>query len=284
MESNLPVDVENLPNVLEILGIITDSEHTVATVTGISKTDLQTKENIELADNKGFPSGETVFSHTFEEEVETSYNSVPVSDLKSEDSQSLTQEAPVLMDTDDSNVLRLNKIVDGNNVTVITLGEIDLHSTMCNTMETNEHQVHAAVAPVYNSDIPVHGKGGNNTEMPASTSSQSNTHDQNSELDCKDIITEESPLDNFSRNHRHGKLLQSIYVPDVGNKWYDVRGKLVTRPIDPKKLPNAFGYLPIYGRPKSKANLAEFQNEKIREFVGFDLSDQEYGNLAQYCR
>lgn len=189
------------------------------------------------------------------------------------------------MDSNDRNIIPLDKIVDDS----ITLSQTELHSTMSYSMETNddEHQVHKSQAPLGNCDIP---ERENNTNMVTATYNESNTNvqttaAQNSVTDSNDMkCTEGNLQDGYSTDHRHGRHLKNIYVPDEGNKWYDVKGNLVTRPIDPKKLPNAFGYLPIYGRPKSKANLADFQDERIREFVGFDLSDQEFNNLAQYCR
>lgn len=275
MESNLAIDVDNSP--LDI-----DSNST-------SKTDLQTKGNIELAVNKGFSTNETVFIHNFEvsieREYETSYDSVLVGDLKSE-VKVLTEE---LMDTDDSNILLLDKVVGSSNVTDITLGQTELQSTVSCAVETNEHQVCKDVAPLYNCDIPEQGEG-NNTEMSPAPPIQSNINVQTtvaqSSVTGSEIVmsAEENLQDRYLTDHQQGRHLKSIYVPDVGNKWYDVKGNLVTRPIDPKKLPHAFGYLPIYGRPKSKAKLAEFEDERIREFVGFDLNDQEFDNLAQYCR
>lgn len=189
------------------------------------------------------------------------------------------------MDTDESNILPLDKIVDDS----LAFGQTELHSTMADSTKTNEneHQVHKSVGPLHNCDVPEHGECENNTEVVAATKNTDvqTTEAQTSVTDSNDIkCTEENLQDAYSTDHRHGKQLTNIYVPDTGNKWYDVKGNLVTRPIDPKKLPNAFGYLPIYGRPKSKANLADFQDEKIREFVGFDLSDQEFHSLAQYCR
>lgn len=191
-----------------------------------------------------------------------------------------------------ANILMLGKVIDDTNVKGQTesLGETELHPTLSTTMETNEHQVCEAVAQLNNCEMPGHAENINNTETSLATPIQSNiivqsTEVQNSVIDNKDVIsTAENLQGTYSTDHRQGRHLKSIYVPDVGNKWYDVKGNLVTRPIDPKNLPNAFGYLPIYGRPKSKAGLAEFQDERIREFVGFDLNDQEFDNLAQYCR
>lgn len=283
MESNLPVHVENSTNELIILEIITESDPA-----STSKTDIQAQDNIKVAANQGCSSTEAVFTQNFAvamEAFETSNNSraFHASDLKCNDTIILTEDTPVLIDTDGSNIIPLDKIL-GSNVSGITPGQSELHSTMSDFMETNdnEHQVHEAVAPLYNCNKPDHEDCENNAEMLATTHDRSTNEAQNSEANCKDKKL--NPQDEYTTDHRYGRHLKNIYVPDVGNKWYDVKGNLVTRPIDPKKLPNAFGYLPIYGRPTSKANLADFQNEKIREFIGFDINDQEFENLAQYCR
>lgn len=188
------------------------------------------------------------------------------------------EEAPVLMDTD--------AIVNDESA----LGQTELHLTMSNLKETNDNKAEAPLNKCDVSEVSEHGEAETKIDMlaPAHMESNTNVHTTEKQISPTDGIemqlTEESSQDDYSTDHRHGRHLTNIFVPDVGNKWYDVKGNLVTRPIDPKKLPNAFGYLPIYGRPKSKANLAEFQDERIREFVGFDLGDQEFDNLAQYCR
>lgn len=196
------------------------------------------------------------------------------------------------MDTDNI-IIPLDKIIEGNKVTVITSEQSELQSTMSTSMETNdsESQLSKDSVPLYNCEIPENGEDGKNTtETLAATPIQLNssfpvTESLNSTTDSMVKLANGDTHEGFSAHRRrHGRYSTNIYVPDIGNKWYDVKGKLVTRPIEPKKLPDAFGYLPIYGRPKSKANLTEYQDEKIREFVGFDLNDQEFENLAQYCR
>ncbi|XP_059047986.1 snRNA-activating protein complex subunit 3 [Achroia grisella] len=75
----------------------------------------------------------------------------------------------------------------------------------------------------------------------------------------------------------------NLYCESLGPKMYDVRGSLVTETLIPKNLPEAFTYLPIYGRPNSKAEVPEFYSNKIREFVGCDLDDEAFKQLADYC-
>ncbi|KAM3960384.1 proximal sequence element A Pbp49 [Aphomia sociella] len=75
-----------------------------------------------------------------------------------------------------------------------------------------------------------------------------------------------------------------LYAEDTGPKIYDIKGNLVSRPIIPENLPEAFSCLPVFGRCKNKAGLAEFQENKIKEFVGSNLSDEEFKDLSNYCR
>ncbi|XP_046966873.1 snRNA-activating protein complex subunit 3 [Vanessa cardui] len=74
-----------------------------------------------------------------------------------------------------------------------------------------------------------------------------------------------------------------LYAEDKGPKWYPVRGNIVTPPIITKNLPEAFKFMPIFGAPKSRLDLEDFQNAKVREYVGCDLGDEEFNKLASYC-
>ncbi|XP_052748023.1 uncharacterized protein LOC113510856 [Galleria mellonella] len=82
----------------------------------------------------------------------------------------------------------------------------------------------------------------------------------------------------------HKVKKNNFYGEDLGPKIYHINDSMVSRTLIPKNLPAAFSYLPIYGRSKSKAELPEFQNNKIREFVGCDLGDEEFKDIADYCR
>lgn len=76
----------------------------------------------------------------------------------------------------------------------------------------------------------------------------------------------------------------NLYAPDTGPQMYQARGNLVTRPIITKNLPKVFQYLPIYGKPAPNTSLDEFYTNKVRDFVGFDLNDEEFEDLENYCR
>lgn len=75
----------------------------------------------------------------------------------------------------------------------------------------------------------------------------------------------------------------SLYGPDVGPKIYNIKGNLVTPPIIANNLPKIFNYLPVFGKPKSKDDLEKFYSNKIREFVGFDMNDEQFDKLAEMC-
>ncbi|KAI8434517.1 hypothetical protein MSG28_012521 [Choristoneura fumiferana] len=75
----------------------------------------------------------------------------------------------------------------------------------------------------------------------------------------------------------------SLYGPDVGSKMYKIKGNLVTPPIIANNLPKIFDYLPVFGKPKSKDDLENFYSSKIREFVGFDMNDEQFDKLANMC-
>lgn len=76
----------------------------------------------------------------------------------------------------------------------------------------------------------------------------------------------------------------NIFLNDTMPQWYHVRGALVTPPVSSKNFPKAFEGLPIYGKPKCKADIERFQTEKLREFIGCDLDDEEFDELSKYCR
>ncbi|CAH0758286.1 unnamed protein product [Diatraea saccharalis] len=68
-----------------------------------------------------------------------------------------------------------------------------------------------------------------------------------------------------------------------GPKMYEISGNLVTPTLITKNLPDQFNALPIYGRPKNKTELPEFYKQKMRQFVGYDLNDEEFDKLSKYC-
>ncbi|XP_041973853.1 uncharacterized protein LOC121729409 isoform X2 [Aricia agestis] len=74
-----------------------------------------------------------------------------------------------------------------------------------------------------------------------------------------------------------------LFAPVTGPKLYNVKGNNVTPPIIARNLPQAFKFLPIHGRPKSNDHLKEFSLNKIREFVGGALNDDEFVKLARSC-
>jgi hypothetical protein len=75
-----------------------------------------------------------------------------------------------------------------------------------------------------------------------------------------------------------------LYAEVKGPSFYYVKGNLVTPPVICKNLPDQFRSLPIYGRPERRSELPEFFHNKIREFVGYDLNDEEFAKLSKYCR
>ncbi|CAB3245019.1 unnamed protein product [Arctia plantaginis] len=75
----------------------------------------------------------------------------------------------------------------------------------------------------------------------------------------------------------------NLYDNDTGPQMYMAKGNLVTRPIITKNLPKVFQYLPIYGKPGPNTTLEEFYTNKVRDFVGFDLNDEEFEDLENYC-
>ncbi|XP_039758455.1 uncharacterized protein LOC120632595 isoform X2 [Pararge aegeria] len=76
---------------------------------------------------------------------------------------------------------------------------------------------------------------------------------------------------------------QMLYAEDEGPKLYQVKGSIVTPPIVTKNLMEAFKFLPIFGKPKPTEDLNKFLTEKIREYVGCDLNDEEFGNVVKFC-
>lgn len=81
---------------------------------------------------------------------------------------------------------------------------------------------------------------------------------------------------------KDNKKLQ-LFTEDNGPFFYNVQGNVVTEPIITKNLPKVFKPLGIFGKPKSGSDVADFQNRKLKEFVGLGLGDEEYDELAKYC-
>lgn len=84
-------------------------------------------------------------------------------------------------------------------------------------------------------------------------------------------------------NSIYGFLVGSKVICDLECRLF-ISGKIVTPPIIAKNLPDVFKSLPVFGSPKNSAELEEFQNAKVREFVGCALTDEEFGALADFCR
>lgn len=146
-------------------------------------------------------------------------------------------------------------------------------------------------------------------EVPASLSDtvlpSDNATTTHSDLESPKQVDPEN-LDttaNFSLQHQNtSKLLPSecdrvisdsgcknlkkvdIFVEDSGPKWHKVYGNIVTPPFIPNKLVDAFDSLPIFGKPDSIENLQDYQQKKLRSFIGFDLNDDEFQKLSDYCR
>ncbi|XP_038222083.1 uncharacterized protein LOC119839722 [Zerene cesonia] len=77
--------------------------------------------------------------------------------------------------------------------------------------------------------------------------------------------------------------LSDLYVPDVGAKWYKVTGNIVTPPMNFKKLPDIFTSFPINGRPKTKNDVDNVLEKNLRDFVGAEVSDEDYEKLVEFC-
>ncbi|XP_063383433.1 snRNA-activating protein complex subunit 3 isoform X1 [Cydia fagiglandana] len=88
--------------------------------------------------------------------------------------------------------------------------------------------------------------------------------------------------DAYDYDHTKRKKID-LYGPDIGPKIYNVQGNLVTPPIIAKNLPDMFNGLPIFGRPAPKEDIEDFYSRKIRDFVGCDLNDEQFKNLANEC-
>lgn len=113
-----------------------------------------------------------------------------------------------------------------------------------------------------------------------SVSSQSTSSDCNTNREVLINAAADCYIDpNLKRNAK-----VSIFGEDKGPKLYPVKGNVVTPPIISKNLPVAFQFMPIYSKSASKDTIDEIQNNRVREYVGFDLSDNEYEKLEHFCR
>lgn len=74
-----------------------------------------------------------------------------------------------------------------------------------------------------------------------------------------------------------------LFAEDPGPIWHKISNPMVTPPIIAENLLLQFKDLPIFGAPDSSSNLEEYEDNKIREFVGFDLNDEEFDELKNYC-
>ncbi|XP_032514514.2 snRNA-activating protein complex subunit 3 [Danaus plexippus] len=112
-----------------------------------------------------------------------------------------------------------------------------------------------------------------------SVSSQSTSSDCNTNREVLINAAADCYIDpNLKRNAK-----VSIFGEDKGPKLYPVKGNVVTPPIISKNLPVAFQFMPIYSKSASKDTIDEIQNNRVREYVGFDLSDNEYEKLEHFC-
>ncbi|CAH0718068.1 unnamed protein product, partial [Brenthis ino] len=102
-----------------------------------------------------------------------------------------------------------------------------------------------------------------------------------SESHASSKIDTEVPINMDPTLYKNNRV--ELYAEDKGPKLYPVRGNIVTPLLITKNLPQAFRFMPIYGRPKTKKDLEKFQRSKVREFVGCDLNDEEFNNLVNFC-
>ncbi|XP_069360173.1 uncharacterized protein Pbp49 isoform X1 [Maniola hyperantus] len=109
-----------------------------------------------------------------------------------------------------------------------------------------------------------------------------NSHDslRNNNMDDGDNGVNNGDCSQILLDQRH---CVKLYAEDKGPKLYPVNSSVVTEPIITKNLPEAFKFLPIFGMPKKSEELEQFQNAKVREYVGCDLSDEEFSKLASFC-
>ncbi|XP_072938108.1 uncharacterized protein Pbp49 [Epargyreus clarus] len=83
------------------------------------------------------------------------------------------------------------------------------------------------------------------------------------------------------KDNKHGKV--ELYAPDTGPKIYFVKGNIVTPPLITRNLPEAFKALPVHGKPETKAGLGKFYRQKIRDYVGYGINDDEFKRLENFC-
>ncbi|CAD0202377.1 unnamed protein product [Chrysodeixis includens] len=140
-----------------------------------------------------------------------------------------------------------------------------------------------------------------NTEMklPATASQEAENMDSNQNQDSVEKIdlTNGAPLEPTERQRAGNDedYIDSIvppcvrirdvtlYTDDVGPQMYNAKGNLVTPPIITNRLPDVFAFLPVFGAPPKKVKLEDFLNQKVREFVGCDMNDEEFTQLENYC-
>lgn len=94
-------------------------------------------------------------------------------------------------------------------------------------------------------------------------------------------VTSEASVNMNPSSYKNNKVV--LFAEDNGPKLYPVRGNIVTPLLITKNLPQAFKFMPIHGKPNLKKELKDFQQAKIREFVGFDLNDEEFNELSSLC-
>ncbi|KAG6462020.1 hypothetical protein O3G_MSEX013004 [Manduca sexta] len=124
--------------------------------------------------------------------------------------------------------------------------------------------------------------GDNNTQQVNSSTNPEEVNElnrkrvQESSNKAAEEKVQEDDFDGYKR--RKAELFTDIKGPE----WYNVKGNVVTRSIIPKNLTKQFEFLPIFGRPDNR-DVDGFHREKIREFIGPDIDDDEFEELAKYC-
>lgn len=107
--------------------------------------------------------------------------------------------------------------------------------------------------------------------------------------DCKNLKLVKCDGDDSDSNYQwrmanFNKKKVNIYTEDTGSKWYNIGSPLVTQSIVSTRLEEAFEGLPIYGAPLKPAELKEFQDKTLKDFMGSALTDEEFEKVSTYCR
>ncbi|CAG4936011.1 unnamed protein product [Colias eurytheme] len=114
-------------------------------------------------------------------------------------------------------------------------------------------------------------KTGSTVKSDEDTMSSQSAEEAEESLQPDNIIDSEKPSQS------------DLYVPDVGPKWYKVTAPLVTPPMIFTKLPDMFASFPINDRPKTKDDVYDVVEQRLRDFVGAEVSDDDYEKLVDFC-